>query len=87
MTVVRLILIPVGRNGVDNTSVPSKIRVLGELDKRSSSCYVESLCSGLDTTLLGIAVVTIMVIIIIITMIIIITLAKLTREPAMCHGI
>lgn len=83
MTVVRPTLTPISRNGIDNTSVLSKVRVLGEGDKSSSSCYVKSLCSGLDMTSLA-------------TgsnndgyyyynKVIIITLAKLTREPSRSH--
>lgn len=86
MTVVRPTLTPMGRNGIDNTSVLSKVRVLGEGDKSSSCCYVKSLCRGLDMTPLA-TVVVIMMVIIITTRIIITTLAKVTREPAMSHGL
>lgn len=83
VAVVRPTLTPIGRNGIDNTSSLIKVTVLGEGDQSINSCYVKSLCRGLDITSLATAV--LIIIVITITRIIFRTLAKLAREPGMCY--
>lgn len=84
MTVVRPTLTPISRNGIDNTSVLSKVRVLGEGDKSSSSCYVKVTMQWVGYDIIGNG-----------SSnndgyyyynkVIIIKLAKLTREPSRSH--